>query len=267
MRPPLRITSADNPRLKSVRDLREQKSRREHGLFLAEGAREVSRALAAGLHAQELYWSPELMPHPDLRALTESTLIVELSANLFRKIAYRASPEGLLAVVEQPRWTLADIPAIDPAHPDLWLIAVGTEKPGNLGAMARSAAAAGADGVLVADGLVDVFNPNAIRASTCAVFTLPIVVSSGSELRSWLSARGVNVIVATPEATTPYSAVDLRGPTGLVIGTESTGIGTEWLAAGTRVSIPMAAGVVDSLNAATTAAILLFEAVRQRGLP
>jgi TrmH family RNA methyltransferase len=170
-------------------------------------------------------------------------------------MAYRAEPEGILAVVEAPTRGL-------PPTPTLVLVAVGVEKPGNLGAMARAADAAGADALLAADGAVDPWNPNAIRASTGAVFSLPIVASSLEELRT-LPLTRVAAVVGVP---TLYTDVDLRGPTALIVGAEDTGLDERWRAAAdVAVSIPMLGATADSLNASAAASVLLFEAVRQRG--
>jgi TrmH family RNA methyltransferase len=170
-------------------------------------------------------------------------------------MAYRAEPEGVIAVVEAPGREL-------PADGSLYLVAVGIEKPGNLGAMARSAEAAGADALVVADGRADVWNPNAIRASTGAVFTLPVVEAALDEV----AALPVAVVAAEVGAPTRYTDADLARPVAIVVGAEDAGLGSRWLeAADARVSIPVAHGSADSLNAAAAAAVVLFEAVRQRG--
>jgi TrmH family RNA methyltransferase len=170
-------------------------------------------------------------------------------------MAYRAEPEGVIAVVEAPQREL-------PADGSLYLVAVGIEKPGNLGAMARSAEAAGADALAVAEARADPWNPNAIRASTGAVFTLPIVEASLADL----TALPLAIVAADVSATSRYTDADLARPTAIVVGAEDSGLGAEWLAAAdARVSIPVAHGSADSLNAATAAAVVLFEAVRQRG--
>ncbi len=240
------ITSVDNPRVKDVLRLRKSRERRRSGLFLAEGPREVERARAAGLRVVETYYAPGRLDWDEGEAVSERVLA---------KMAYRAEPEGVIAVVEAPRRAL-------PRGGTLYLVAVGVEKPGNLGAMARSAQAAGADALVVAEGVADAWNPNAIRASTGAVFTLPIVEANLEEV----VALGVPIVAGSVAAPTRYTEADLSGPVAIVVGAEAAGLGDRWLeAAGIRVAIPVADGAVDSLNAATAAAILLFEAVRQRG--
>jgi RNA methyltransferase, TrmH family len=239
------ITSLENPRVKDVLRLRRSRERRRAGLFLAEGPREVERARAAGLTVLATYFAPALIAWPEG---------AEVSERVLRKLAYRAEPEGVIAVVEAPRHEL-------PQAGTLYLVAVGIEKPGNLGAMARSADAAGADALLVADATADPWNPNAIRASTGAVFTLPIVEATPAEVRA-LDVQLVAAVVGTPTA---YSDADLARPTALVIGPEDTGLNDRWRAAADiEVSIPVRGRTADSLNAANAASVLLFEAVRQR---
>jgi TrmH family RNA methyltransferase len=170
-------------------------------------------------------------------------------------MAYRAEPEGVLAVVEAPVRAL-------PREGDLYLVAVGIEKPGNLGAMARSAEAAGADALLVAEGEADPWNPNAIRASAGAVFSLPVVEVTLDEV----CALEAQLVAAVVDGATPYTAANLAVPTALAVGAEDTGLPPDWLsAADAAVAIPLRGETTDSLNAATAAAILLFEALRQRG--
>jgi len=242
------ITSVDNPRVKDVLRLRRSRERRRSGLFLAEGPREVERAVAAGLAVQASYVAPELLPDWSLPA-------EEVTARVLAKMSYRGEPEGVLAVVSTPDRRV-------PADATLVLVAVGIEKPGNLGAMARTADAAGADALLVANARADPWNPNAIRSSTGAVFTLPIVETTCADVAA-LPLRRVAAVVG---AATDHASTDLRPPTALLIGPEDVGLDEAWRAAADlEVSIPMRGTTVDSLNAATAAAVLLFEAVRQRG--
>jgi TrmH family RNA methyltransferase len=241
------ITSPDNPRVKEVLRLRVGRERRRSGLFLAEGVREVERSLVAGLRVRDVYVAPALLPDWPHGG-------TEVSARVLAKMSYRADPEGVLAVVETPNRPI-------PAEPTLLLVGVGIEKPGNLGAMARTAAAAGADALLVADAQVDPWNPNAIRASTGAVFTLPIV----SVTREEVLELPVQTIAAVLGASIVHTDVDFRRPTAIVVGAEDAGLSTVWRsAADVEVEIPMQGSAVDSLNASAAAAVLLFEAVRQR---
>jgi TrmH family RNA methyltransferase len=240
------ITSLDNQRVKEVVRLRTGRERRRAGLFIAEGPREVERARAAGLRIVATYFAPELIEWPDAEPVT---------ARVLAKMAYRASPEGVLAVVEAPQRDL-------PRGGSLYVIAVGIEKPGNLGAMARAADAAGADALIVADAEADAWNPNAIRSSTGAVFTLPVVEASLEDVRG----LGAQLVAAVVDAPMQYTDADLRPPTALIVGAEDTGLDERWRgAADAEVAIPMAGRSADSLNTATAAAVLLFEALRQRG--
>lgn len=242
------ITSTRNPRLEEVRRLRRSRDRRASGLFLAEGVRDVERALAAGLTVRESFVAPALLPDwPHLHTAVSERVLTSL--------AYRAGPEGIVAVVEIPHRVL-------PQNVTLVVVAVGIEKPGNLGAIARSADAAGADALLVADAISDPWNPNAIRASTGAVFTLPIQETTLDDLLA-LPLRKIATVVDAP---TPYTAADLTPPSALIVGSEDTGLDERWRAAAdVQVSIPMRGRTVDSLNASTAAAILLYETLRQRG--
>ncbi len=271
MRPPLKITSADNPRVKSAVRLRERKERDATGRFLAEGAREVSRAIAAGLKPVEFYACQTLLKNHIPAALANLGLTAELqdacqiydvSEPILGKVAYHERPEGVIGVFEAPARTLDTL--LPPGCPALYLVAVGIEKPGNLGALARTASGAGAHGVIVADGVVDAFNPNTIRASTGAVFTLPIVGATRQDTLTWLAKHNITLLVSTPSDASLYTQADMTGPVAIAIGAEDQGLSDEWLTAGRRIRIPMAQSAVDSLNASVAGALLLYEAIRQR---
>lgn len=269
MRRPLLLTSLDNPRIKQVIHLRKHRDRRKTGLFVAEGLREVQRAAESGLGIEEVFLCPaaagigfeQLFDKTPAFAKIRSRWF-EITPLLLSKMAYIENPEGILAIVRQPEWRIEDLPT--GGFSDLFLVAAGINKPGNLGAMARTAAAAGVTALLT-DAEVDAFNPNAIRASTCAVFTLPTLTGSASELTQFLRQRNARIVIATPEAKVNYAEADLTGPLALVIGAEDQGVPLEWRKAATdQVAIPMSTGLVDSLNASATCAILLFECLRQR---
>ena len=240
------ITSVDNARVKEVLRLRKSRERRRSGLFVAEGPREVERAGAAGLRIVATYFAPALLEWPDGD---------EVSERVLTRMAYRGEPEGVIAIVEVPQREL-------PRDGTLYLVSVGVEKPGNLGAMARAADAAGANALVVAEAQADVWNPNAIRASTGAVFTLPVVEATLAEV----AGLGAGLVAAVVEAPRRYTEIDLTGPTAFLVGAEDHGLTRGWReAADVEVSIPVRGAGADSLNAATAAAILLFETVRQRG--
>jgi TrmH family RNA methyltransferase len=240
------ITSVDNPRVKEVLRLRKARERRDTGLFVAEGPREVRRAREAGLVVRATYFAPTLVEWDEGEEVDERVL---------RRMSYRAEPEGVLAVVEIPQRAVPD-------DSTLLLVAVGIEKPGNLGAMARTADAAGADAILVAEARSDPWNPNAIRASTGAVFTLPIVDATRDEVAALRHQK----IAATLGAPRKHTEPDYTEPTAFLVGAEDTGLPDAYRdAADVHVEIPMRARTADSLNAGAAAAVLLFEAVRQRG--
>jgi TrmH family RNA methyltransferase len=226
--------------------LRKSRERRESGLFVAEGPREVRRARDAGLTIRATYFAPTLIDWDEGEEVDERVL---------RKLSYRAEPEGVLAVVKIPQRTV-------PEDASLILVAVGIEKPGNLGAMARTADAAGADALLVAEARSDPWNPNAIRASTGAVFTLPIVDVTREDVER-LPQRKVAAVLGARRA---HTDADYAQPTAFLVGAEDEGLPAPYSEiADVTVEIPMRARTADSLNASAAAAVLLFEAVRQRG--
>lgn len=265
--PDLVITSPSNPRLKDVLALRKRRRRDETGLTLIEGYDELRLALDAGVVPRQLLHCPELtVTGSDGAALVRDAgergaQVMRLNRVAFEKIAYREGADGFVAVVPLAGGELADLPARENA---LILLAEAVEKPGNLGAMLRTADAAGVDAVISADPVTDWGNPNVVRASKGTVFALPVATASTAETLIWLRDRGVRLIVATPDTRTSYTDVDLTGPVAIAVGTEKQGLTDEVLAAADeRVAIPMS-GSANSLNVATSAAIVVYEAVRQR---
>lgn len=264
---PTLITSLANPRVKRVVKLRQRSHRDELGLLLIEGYREVKRSLDNGHFPEELFYAPELYQGSNEPALLErcaarGVALCECTASVFQKLSYRDRPDGLLAVAPQPRRTLAQLNVPPDA---LVIVAEAIEKPGNLGTILRSADAAGVHAVIVCDRCTDIYNPNVVRASIGTLFSQPVVEASTEETLAWLSARGMRVVAAMPDAKEVYTEVDLAGPTAIVVGTEQYGLTEAWQrAADVRVRIPML-GQADSLNVASAATILLYEAARQRG--
>ena len=191
--------------------------------------------------------------------------VVEVTGEVLERLGYRAATEPLVAVAALFDTALA---RLRPGPAPLLLVMAGVEKPGNIGAMLRTAAAAGVDGVVVADPVADVFNPNVVRASVGALFTVPVAVAGGAEAIAWLREHGIAVLAATPDGGRPHWEVPLTGPTAVVVGAEHAGLSPEWLAAADdHLTIPMPAEATsgaDSMNVGTAAAVLLFEAVRQR---
>lgn len=254
-----RISSPSNPRVKSFAKLKKARVRSETGLFLIEGIREVERALAAGIVVDTLLVCRDLLDGTPPR-LAESVSVVELTEEPMGKVAVRQNPPGVIAVARQFDTHLDQIVVGDTP---LILIAERVEKPGNLGAMMRTADAVGADAVVIADSATDVFNPNVVRASQGALFLVPVAMATTAVVIDWVRAQGLRVIGGYPTAPTAMWDVDMSGPTALLVGAEDRGIGEEWKPVTTPVRIPMA-GSSDSLNASVSAALLLYEAVRQR---
>ena len=261
------VTSVTNPGVKRVVKLRSARARREEGLFIIEGFREVRRALEGDIAINELWVCPELWlgSHEDEiveGAEARGAEVIEASREPFEKMAYRDRPEGLLAVANFFDTTITTIRPSDDA---LILVVESIEKPGNLGTMIRAAGAAGVEAVIVCDPATDVFNPNVVRSSIGTCFVVPVGVGTTDEALAWLRKHGVSVVASTPDATTPIWDAPLTGKTALVVGSEQYGLSDVWLdAADHKVQIPMPGEIVDSLNASASAAIALYEAVRQR---
>ncbi|HET7031354.1 MAG TPA: RNA methyltransferase [Candidatus Limnocylindrales bacterium] len=261
------ITSLTNPRVKAAVRLRDRREREATGLTLVDGAREILRALDAGVALDTTFLAPDLVRSPDAIAVAdrlsrrEST--IEVSPDVLAKVAFGDRSDGVVAVVTVPRPRLDDVAL--PEDP-LVVVVEGVEKPGNLGAILRSADGAGVDAVVVADPRTDVFNPSAIRASLGTIFALPVVSASSADALTWLRDRGIRPVAAIVEASVPYVAADLRGPLAIVLGSEAGGLSEAWRVPDVvAISIPMA-GIADSLNVSVAAAVVLFEAVRQRAV-
>ncbi|MBO4635009.1 MAG: RNA methyltransferase [Bacteroidales bacterium] len=255
------ITSAQNPKIKNLLLLQaKSQARREQGLFVVEGQRELEHCIAAGFQVRTLFVCPEITGS-GAEASAPGMHIIEIPEALYRKVAYRESTEGIIAEVEYKALSLNDLKL--PEKP-LIMVLEAVEKPGNLGAVLRSADAAGASAVIICDPLTDLYNPNLIRASIGAVFTVPVVAAPSARVIPWLKERGIQILTAQLQDSSLYYDVDMRRGTALVMGTESTGLTDAWRQAATRhVRIPML-GRLDSLNVSVSAAILLYEAVRQR---
>jgi RNA methyltransferase, TrmH family len=293
----LEITSPANPRIKQLVALRRRRERERAAVTLVEGFAEVRLALAAGVQPRVLYYCPELSGNdspdgpaldapdgpaldapdgpapdgadgvgPDGAGLASEVAarggeVIRVTRPVFEKISYREGPDGWLAVV----------PAIDanlgkldlPADP-LVLVCAGLEKPGNLGAILRTADAAGVAAVIAADPVTDWGNPNVVRASKGTVFSVPVASGTSAAVLEWIGAHRLRVVAATPDARQLITEADLTGPTAIAVGAEQTGLTADWLErADLRVRIPMF-GRADSLNVSTSAAIITYEAVRQR---
>jgi TrmH family RNA methyltransferase len=262
------LTSVQNPRVKAAAALRDGKERRRRGLFAVEGAREIARALECGFALEELFVCDEELSEPasailaDLYGSGREALVVAVAAGVMKKLVVREGSDGLCGVFKTRSATLASLTL---GTSPLLLAVESLEKPGNLGALLRSADGAGCSAVVALGQTVDVFNPLVIRASLGTVFHVPVVPASNDEFAAFCRERGLKVHAAalTPRSRV-YTDVDLREPAVILLGSEADGLSEYWLtAADALVQIPML-GVADSLNAATAGAVLVYEALRQR---
>ena len=267
--PTLVLTSFANPRVKAAGALRDRRQRDRTGLTLVDGAREVRRALDAGVTVVEAFVCEPLLAGPDARAVFDrlranETTLHTTSEPVFAKLAFGERAEGIVAVVRIPTTRLDDL-ALPPVP--LVVVIEGVEKPGNVGALLRSADGAGVDAVVVASPRTDLFNPNAIRASGGTIFSVPLAVAPTVDVIAWLRARSIRIVAARVEAERLYTATDLSGPVAIVLGAEDDGLTSAWTAPDIdAVRLPML-GVADSLNVSVSGAVLLYEARRQRGVP
>jgi len=260
------ITSRQNPRVKDAVRLRDRRHRQKQGRILIDGARELSRAISAGVRMLEVFVCEPLCTGDEARRLL-GTLdqcdaeILQTTEEVFQKLAFGKRSEGLVGVAEMPTASLGDL-----VLPDQPLVAVleGIEKPGNVGAVLRSADAAGVSAVIVADPRTDLFNPNAIRASLGTIFTLPVCAAGSEETLHWLRRRHLRIYAARVDASLPYTEVDYSGPSAVVFGSEAEGLTEIWSGKDVApIHLPML-GTADSLNVSATAAVLFYEALRQR---
>ena len=254
------ISSLQNQKVKQLVLLQQKSSeRRQSDLFVVEGLRELRHCVSKGYEIERLFFCPQLLTDQidDLRA----EQIYEVTPQVYEKIAYRGSTEGVMAVMRMKHLRLEDLQL---REQPLIVVLESVEKPGNLGAVLRSADAAGADAVVVCDPLTDLYNPNLIRASIGALFTVPTVATDSATCIQFLKQRGIRILTAQLQDSELYYDTDMRCGTAIVMGTEATGLTNQWReAADAHIRIPMC-GRLDSLNVSVSAAILLFEAVRQR---
>jgi TrmH family RNA methyltransferase len=263
----MKITSAANPRVKQAAKLRGSRDRAAQGRIIIDGVREIGRAVDAGVRIVEIFVCEELTAGnavaSDLLARLARADVAQfdLALALLEKLSFGERAEGIVAVAETPQRTLADL-----RLPESPLVAVieGVEKPGNVGAILRSADGAGVSAVIVADGGSDLYNPNAIRASIGTIFTLPVVAATSAETIAWLRQHKIKIFAARVDGAQDYTACDFAGPTAIVLGSEAHGLSAAWQGEQiTPIRLPMR-GAADSLNVSATAAILFYEALRQR---
>lgn len=260
-----KITSLQNTRIKNIVKLGKAKERKDQNLFILEGARELTLALSVGYKPDSVFVCPELFAKTDyphvLDSITED-LIYEVSQQVFEKVAYREGSDGLIALMKPKQHSLVDLSIKN--NPFI-IILEAVEKPGNLGAILRTADAAQVDAVIVCDPQTDVYNPNAIRSSVGCIFTVPVAVCSSTEALAWLKQQGITSYAAELQASEWYQDVNYTTPSAIVMGTEADGLTDFWLNnADKRIKIPMR-GKIDSLNVSVSTAVITFEAMRQRG--
>ena len=287
------ISSLQNTRVKDAIHLRGARHRRRRGRIVIDGVRELARAVSAGVEFVEVFVCRSLLAGEEAAALrktleTSGGEILEVSEAVFEKLAFGSRAEGVLAVAEMPKTTLGDLDiGMKSPHPsplraptEGWsgegtnamvpesslLVAVleGVEKPGNIGAVLRSADAAGVAALILADARTDLYNPNAIRSSLGTIFTVPVCEASSGETLDWLRQKGFQIVAARVDGSVPYTEIDYRRPTAVVLGSEAAGLSEAWSAADiAAVRLPML-GAADSLNVSATAAVIFYEALRQQ---
>ena len=260
-----KITSLTNPRVKQIVRLKDSAARKESGLIVVDGLREITRELEAKIDLKEIYTCHELlkgegrMLWKKLSALKKP--LYETTKEVFEKISYGERQDGILIVCEARASFLSDVPT---TKQPLIVVVEHVEKPGNLGAIIRTADSAGVDGVIVCDAKTDIYNPNVIRASMGTVFSIKIVVSSNEAAYKFLKSKEVTICTARPQAKMIYTEGNFRRPVAIVVGSEEKGLSDFWIGhSDTDLKIPMH-GRADSLNVSTSTAILLYEALRQR---
>ena len=254
------ISSAQNPKIKLLLELQQKSAeRRKHGLFVVEGRREVERCINNGYQVDTLFWCPEIFG--DEEPVVDGARIFQVSADIYNKVAYRGGTEGVIAEVVAQQHTLDGLQL---QKRPLVVVLESVEKPGNVGAILRSADASNVDAVIVCDPQCDLYNPNIIRASVGAFFNVPTVACTSEECIQWLKSHDIQILTAQLQDSYYYYETDMSRATAIVMGTESTGLTDKWRqAANAHIKIPML-GIGDSLNVSVSAAILMFEAVRQR---
>lgn len=258
------ITSTQNPFIKELFQLKEKsRARKKSGLFLIEGAREIDLAIKGKYELERILFLPDLISPEDVINLTANDIeLIEVSKDVYQKLAYRDTTEGIIAVAKSKSHNINSL-NLNSKNP-LILVAEAPEKPGNIGALLRTADAANLDAVIIANTKTDLYNPNIIRSSVGCIFTNNIVTGNTTEIFNFLKAQNINIYCAALQANENYSVQDYTKSTAIVVGTEATGLSKEWLDnSNQNIIIPMQ-GEIDSMNVSVAAGILIFEAKRQR---
>jgi RNA methyltransferase, TrmH family len=257
------ITSTQNPKIKSLLALEKPRERRKQQLFLVEGAKEIRLAIEAGYKIGNIFFCEEIINKEESEfVFAQDKSLIPVSRDVFEKIAVRESSGGMLAVAEQKTHRLEEIKL---SKNPLLLILESVEKPGNLGAILRTADAAGIDAVIICDPQTDFYNPNVIRSSVGCVFTTQIAAATSEETIAWLKKENISIFCTYLKDSKPYHEINFTTPSAIVMGTEATGLSDIWVRHSTaNIIIPMS-GKIDSMNVSTCAAVVVFEAKRQRG--
>jgi TrmH family RNA methyltransferase len=257
------IASVQNPYIKSLVLLQDKaKARKQSGTFLIEGKREIEIAMKGGYEIETILYLPELISETESKKLSKNVDLIEISKDIYQKLAYRDTTEGILAVAKSKSMQLSDLKL---TKNPLILVAEAPEKPGNIGALLRTADAANLDAVIIANPKSDLYNPNIVRSSVGCLFTNQIATGTTTEIIAFLKEQHINIYCATLQNSTSYHTQNYNTPTALVVGTEATGLTQEWRDAATQTIIIPMQGEIDSMNVSVAAAILIFEAKRQRG--
>lgn len=269
------LTSLQNPRIKEVVRLRDGRKRRKAGRFLIDGRREVARAIARGFPVEEIFFCPELAADEahawlaellaDAKIAAKNLRFWEVPAKIFEKIAYGQREDGVLAVARAVEKSLEELYAALPKNtPPRIAVLEGVEKPGNVGAILRSADGAGISALIVAEPGTDLFNPNTIRASLGTIFSVPVCVAAAADVLAWLRRHEIAIYAARVDGAIPYTQADFARPCAIALGSEAWGLTDAFRAPDIQaISLPML-GIADSLNVSASAAVLFYEALRQR---
>ncbi len=256
------ITSLQNPKIKQIIKLRKTGARKKEGVVVVEGVKEISLAIEAGLEISQLFFSHSFNKKGlDKKYIQENTELIEVEGDVFQKISLRENPDGHIALVKPKNKTLKNISL---SKNPLIVVLDELEKPGNLGAIMRTCDAAGVDAIIMTNKKVDIYNPNVIRASLGTVFTNQVILETRENTIDWLKENKISILTTTPSTNFEFTEVDFALASAIVIGTEHSGLPLEWLdKADKKIKIPML-GKIDSLNASVSAAVVIYEAVRQR---
>lgn len=256
------ITSVQNPKIKGIKALDKPRQRNAQQRFIIEGVKELTLAVTSGYPLFTVFFCPEIIELDQIKKIVSNeSLLFPVAKPVFEKIAYRESTGGVIAIAGQRKYTLAQLQL--PPNP-LVVVVEAIEKPGNLGAMLRTADAAHIDALIVCDPLTDFYNPNVIRSSVGCVFTVPVAAATTQETIEWLKHNHISIYCTSLQTAIPYTSVDFTSPSAIVMGTEATGLSEAWTSQSDQnIIIPMR-GQIDSMNVSNAAAVVIFEALRQR---